>query len=177
MITLETQVHVAGLRAKTVFEFLLNATDRDYQTWWPGVHLRCRTLKRCHGHVGSVMYFDQFIGDYRVRHTDVIVEAVPCRRISRQVLKGPIRLPVRIVFELEDDDEGVTITHTIYAGFSGLLRVFDPAFRLHFSERFAVAMDEHMKAECQLLRNLSSTPVVIAPAIFTATFQSEAGVS
>lgn len=162
MITLETQVHVAELRAKTVFEFLLNATDRDYQTWWPGVHLRCRTLKRCHGHVGSVVYFDQFIGDYRVKHTDVIVEAVPCRRISRQVVKGPLRLPVRIVFELEDDDAGVTITHTIYVGFTGLLRVFNPAGRLYFTNRFAAAMDEHIKGECLLLRELTSPPTVAA---------------
>ena len=162
MITLETRVHIEGLRATTVFEFLLNATDRDYQAWWPGVHLRCRMLKRCPDHVGSVVYFDQFIGDYRVRHTEVIVEAVPCRRILSQVTKGPIRLPVRIVFELEDDDAGVTITHTIRAGFTGLLRVLDPAFRLHFSERFAAAMDEHIKGECRLLRNLSSPPTVAA---------------
>ena len=164
MITLETRVHVAGLQAKTVFEFLLNATDRDYQAWWPGVHLRCRTLKRCPEHVGSVVYFDQFIGDYRMRHTELIVEAVPCRKILSQVIKGPIRLPVRIVFELEDDDAGVTITHTIRAGYSGLLRVLDPACRLYFSERFAAAMSEHVKAECRLLRNFSSPPTVAASA-------------
>ena len=104
------------------------------------------------------MYFDQLIGDYRVRHTDVIVEAVPCRRILRQVVKGPLRLPVWIAFELEDDDAGVTITHTIRAGFTGLLRVLDPAFRLHFSERFAAAMDEHMQTECRLLRKFSPPP-------------------
>ncbi len=173
MIVLETRVYVAGLRAKTVFEFLLNAADCDYQTWWPGVHLRCRTLKRCPNYVGNVMYFDQFIGDYRVRHTDVIVEAVPCRRILRQIVKGPLRLPVRIAFELEDDDAGVTITHTIRAGFTGLLRVLDPAFRLYFSERFAAAMDEHMQTECRLLRNMSSPPTVASPVACDETGTSQ----
>ncbi|MBA4016510.1 MAG: hypothetical protein C0483_04925 [Pirellula sp.] len=164
MITLETRVNVEGLRAQTVFEFLLNATDRDYQTWWPGVHLSCRTLKRFPAHVGNVVYFDQFIGDYRVKHTEVIVEAVPCRRIVRQIVKGPIRLPVRIVLEMEDDDAGVSITHTIFAGYSGRLRVLDPACRMYFSDRFAAAMDEHLKAECRLLRNLSATPTVAVAA-------------
>ncbi|MCE9607626.1 MAG: hypothetical protein K8U03_22290 [Planctomycetia bacterium] len=153
MITLITQVYVDGLKAKQIFEFLLNATDRDYQAWWPGVHLRHTTLKHCPNYVGNVIFIDQYIGDYRVKETDLIVEAIADRKILRQVVNG-VRLPVRVVMEFDDDPSGVTITHTIEAGFAGLGRVLDPLFRLYFSPRFAAAMDEHVRAEFPRLRDL-----------------------
>lgn len=164
MITLETRVRVEGLQANAAFDFLLNTTDRDYQSWWPGVHLRCRTIKSRRDYIGNVVYYDQFIGDYRVTYTEEIREVVPNRRILRQVVKGPIRLPVRIVIELQDDGAGVMIKHSILAGFSGLLRVLDPICRLYFSARFAAAMDEHVTAECLLLRNIS-TPSAVAASV------------
>lgn len=155
MISLVTQAHVDGVNARTLFEFLLNATDREFQTWWPGVHLRYQTLKRFPNYIGNVMYLDQYIGDYRVKATEVIVEAVPYKKIVRQVLLfGAVRVPVRIVYDFEDDERGLTITHTINAGFSGLGRFLDFGFRCFFTKRFNAAMDEHLLEEFQLLKNV-----------------------
>jgi hypothetical protein len=55
---------------------------------------------------------------------------------------------------LEDDDRGVTITHSIRAGFEGIGRMLDPAFRVYLSEKFASTMDDHVRTEFPKLETL-----------------------
>jgi hypothetical protein len=69
-------------------------------------------------------------------------------------LKKVFPLPVWLTLKLADDAAGVTLTHTIRAGFDGLGQFFDPLFRLYFSDEFACAMDEHVKTEFPKLRDL-----------------------
>jgi hypothetical protein len=157
MITLRTRIHVDGLTGGQVFGFLVNATDREYQEWWPGVHLQLHTLKRCPNNVGNIIYMDEFIGEYRVKTTGVLVEAIAGKKLVWQLKKG-VRLPVRLSLELDDDEAGVSITHTIQVGFDGLGSALDPAFRLWFPGKFAAAMDEHVKAEFPRLREMLARP-------------------
>jgi hypothetical protein len=96
---------------------------------------------------------DERVGDRRVRMTGIVVEAKPGRRIVWQLKKG-IRLPVWLLLELNDQGDGVTVVHTIRAGFSGLGRTLDPLFRLYFSDAFARTMDEHVRTEFPRLRDL-----------------------
>jgi uncharacterized membrane protein len=96
---------------------------------------------------------DEFIGARRVSMTGIVVEAIRGRKIVWQLTRL-IRLPVWLSLELEDDDQGVTITHTIRAGFAGVGRILDPVLRLYFSEAFVSAMDHHVKTEFPRLREL-----------------------
>lgn len=170
MFTLETRAHVAGLTAAAAYDFLIVPTARDFSSWWPGTHLACKVLHRGVGpsgkpsDVGTRIYMEQMIGPFRVRETADIVDAVPGRRFTRQVIVG-VRLPIFITFDLVDEQNGVTITHTIQAGWSGLRRILDPLFRLYFTRAFAVALDEHLRNEYQLLRDVvkpAADPVVDA---------------
>jgi hypothetical protein len=153
MIALRTLVRVDGLTGKQVYDFLMNATDREYQEWWPGVHLQLHTLKRCPNNVGNIIHMDELIGEYRVKMTGVVVEAIPGKKLLWQLKKG-VRLPARLSLELDDDDTGVIITHTIRVGFEGLGSALDPIFRVYCSAKFATAMDEHVKAEFPKLRDM-----------------------
>ena len=83
----------------------------------------------------------------------VVIDAIPGKQIIWQIQKI-IRLPIWLTLELEDDKEGVTITHTITAGFIGSAKLFDVLFRLYFSRGFEIAMDEHVRIEFPLLRDL-----------------------
>jgi hypothetical protein len=165
MITLQTRIHVDGLTGGQVFDFLVNATDREYQKWWPGVHLQLHTLRRCPNNVGNIVYMDEFIGEHRIATTGVLVEVVPGRKLVWQLKKG-VRLPVRLSLELCDDEAGVSVTHTIQVGFEGLGRVLDPAFRLCFSRKFAAALDEHVKAEFPRLRDMLARPAATSAITF-----------
>ena len=125
MISLQTSVHVAGVCAADVFQFMLNSIDEQYQASWPGMHLQFHTLERHPGYVGNRIYMDEFVGRRRLRMTGVVSEAVANKRIVWQ-LQAPWNVPARLSLELEDDSSGVTITHTTQAGFAGVGTLLDP---------------------------------------------------
>jgi len=150
MITITTEVDVKGITGKAVTDFMLNCGDENYRNWWPGTHLAFHTLKRFPGDTGNVVYMDEYVGNYRIRMKAVVVKAVPGKKLLWQ-LKKFFRLPVRLLLRAEDTGYGVRITHTIYAGFSGPGRVFDPVFGIFFNGNFRRAMDEHARTEFQKL--------------------------
>ena len=162
MITIQSKIHVDRIGGKEIFNFLMNPTDHEYQTWWPGTHLALHTLKRTPNNVGTIIYMDEFIGDRRVKASCIVIEAEPAKKVVWQV-KKLIRLPIWFSLELEDDTEGVAITHTIRAGFEGVKGMYDVLFRLYFSDKFAAAMDEHVKIEFPKLRDMLSSAKVHMP--------------
>ena len=83
----------------------------------------------------------------------LVLEALPARRIVWQLEKG-IRLPAWLRLELKDEGAGVSIAHTIQAGFAGIGRLLDPILRIYFSPEFERAMDEHVKAGFPRLRDM-----------------------
>jgi hypothetical protein len=153
MITIRSKVQIAGLKGEEVTDFLLNPSDAAYQEWWRGTHLRLHPISGSGANPGDMVYMDEFIGARRVRMTGVVIESVRGRKIVWQLARL-IRFPVWLTRELADADEGVTVTHTIVAGFTGVGRIFDPILRLYFSPEFATAMDNHVKAEFPKLREL-----------------------
>lgn len=152
MLILETKTLVEGLTGHEIFAFLAEPGDREYQKWWPGVHLRFHIVTRGVGHVGDVLHMDEYVGTRRVRLSAVVVAAVPGERLVWQLIAG-VRLPVWLSLELVDGAAGVTVTHRIRAGWAGRGRIFDPILRLYFSRRFAAAMDEHVRTEFRRLRD------------------------
>jgi hypothetical protein len=99
---------------------------------------------------------DEFVGDRRIHMNGIIVEAIPGKRIVWQLKKG-VRLPSWLRLDLVDDGAGVSITHTIQAGFSGPGRILDPLLRIYFSKKFAAAMDAHVRTEFPKLRDMLAT--------------------
>ncbi|MBN1574702.1 MAG: hypothetical protein JW984_16005 [Deltaproteobacteria bacterium] len=153
MIIMETKVYVAGLSGREVTDFMLNPSDENYRRWWNGTHLEFHLLKSRPGHVGDVVYMDEFIGRHRVKMKGVVVEAVPGELIVWQ-FKKMIKLPGRLFLKLKDDKEGVRITHTITIGFGGIGKILDPIFRLFFHKDFEEAMEEHARIEFNKLREV-----------------------
>jgi uncharacterized protein YndB with AHSA1/START domain len=150
MITLQSIVRVARLRGADLLGFMLACTDEQYQAWWPGTHIAFHTAVGRPGQVGSVSYMDEYVGKRRLRMKGIVTEVVPGKRVVWQ-FKRIVRLPAWLTLEVEDEAGGVTITHTIQAGFRGMGRVLDPLLRLYFTEEFELAMDEHAQAEFPML--------------------------
>jgi uncharacterized protein YndB with AHSA1/START domain len=153
MIELRSMVHVDRINAQEIFDFLMHPTDALYQRWWPGTHLHLHPVGEADATGSMRVHMDEFIGDRRVKMNGVVLEALPARRIVWQLEKG-IRLPVWLRLELGYEDAGVTIVHTIRAGFAGIGRLLDPILRIYFSPKFERGMDEHVKAEFPKLRDM-----------------------
>lgn len=164
MIELRTKIHVAGLSGAEIYGFLLNAGDEDYRRWWRGTHLALHTIERRPNDIGNVIYMDEFIGSHRVKMKAVVLEAEPGRRLTMQ-FKKLIPLPAWLFLEFEDRDGGVTVTHTLRAGYKGIGRLLDPLLRLHFTKQFEKDLDAHVRTEFPKLRDLLSSTKNKTPAI------------
>lgn len=154
MFSIATRMHVAGLSGREITDFLSTCDDEAHRRWWPGTHFQLHTVKGTPGSVGSVVFLDELVGNRRVRLTCDLVDLVPGRKLVWQLRRPLFRLPVRLVFQLKDDDTGVQIEQSIQAGFSGAAGFLDPMFRLFFPASFAAAKDEHVRTEFPKLRDL-----------------------
>ena len=176
MITLETAIHVDGLRGRDVTDFLLSCTDEQYRRWWPGTHLQFHTLRRRPESVGNLVYMDEYVGRRRLRLRATVTDAVPGSRIVWQFRWG-VPLPAWLRLDLADDETGVTIRHTIRAGVAGIGRILDPLLRRYASPRFARDLDAHVRTEFPKLRDLlaDSAPALVGSATGRATSAARAG--
>lgn len=156
MISLQSRMHLDGVTARQITDFLLNPRDDTYRAWWPGTHLQFHVIRPVPGddHVGDLVWMDELVGSRRVSMAAEVVEAVPGARVVWRLRRWGVRLPIRVIVRLEADEAGVTLCHTIAAGWPGPGRILDPLWRHYFSASFADAMDEHARTEFRLLCDL-----------------------
>lgn len=150
MISIQSKVHIANVSSADLLDFMLNCTDQRYQAWWPGTHLAFHTVECQPGHVGNVVYMDEYVDQRRIKMQGVVTQVMPGKKIVWQ-FKQIVRLPAWLILEAADDDEGVMLTHTLQAGFRGIGSILDPLLRLYFSNKFAHAMDDHAQSEFPML--------------------------
>jgi hypothetical protein len=153
MLVIESSLLVEGITGSEITDFLLDPTDERYRAWWPGTHVQFHLLTGAPGHVGDVVWMDEYVGSRRLRITGVIVEAQPGRRIVWR-LRRWVRLPAWLRLEVVDQDGGCLVRHRIEVGYRGIGRILDPMLRLYVSSRFAAEMDEHVRTEFPRLRDL-----------------------
>jgi hypothetical protein len=153
MVVLQTRVSVEGITGKHVTDFFINCTDSDYQRWWEGIHLEFHTINRTTDGIGSLVYFDEYVGKHRLKFKGRITEYAAVKRIEYRLEKG-LSLPAWLVLEFQDRPGGVDIVHTVKAGYQGVGRILDPLIRLHLSDAFEKALNEHAQAEFSRLGDL-----------------------
>ncbi len=155
MIEMRAEVNVRGVSGRNISDFMLNCTDVDYRNWWPGTHLAFHTIKRFPGDLGNLVYFDEYVGRRRLKFEGVVMKSIPGKEIVWQ-MKKIVRLPVWLVLEFDDSDEGVVITHTIKAGFTGGGRLLDPFLRLYLTKGFEQDLEAHAQIEFTRLAEILS---------------------
>lgn len=152
LFTLETTITVDGMTAEEVYDFLVEPTDEAYQRWWPGVHLQLHLVTRATGHIGDVLYMDEYVGARRLRmHAEVVRAERPGLLVWQ--FKRIVRLPLRLSIVFTNTSAGVEVDHRVEAGSAGPGRVLDPLWRLYMTKSFAAALDEHVRTEFPLLRD------------------------
>lgn len=148
MVEMQTEVPVDGISGRQVTDFFVTCTDSDYRTWWEGTHLEFHTVERKTDVIGSVVYFDEYVGKHRLKFGGRITDYAPGKRLEYKLARG-IPLPAWFAMECRDrpDGHGVDIIHTVRAGYEGIGRVLDPLIRLYLSVEFEEALNSHAHAE------------------------------
>jgi hypothetical protein len=154
MFSLVTRTHVAGLSGLEITDFLATCDDESFRRWWPGTHFHLHTVKGTPGTLGSVIFMDEMIGRRRVKVKCELVELLPGRKLVWQLRRPLFRLPVKLIFSLQDDGAGVQVEHAIEVGYAGAAAFLDPLLRPFFPPRFAADKDEHVRTELPKLRDL-----------------------
>lgn len=162
MLTLESHITVHDVAPEQITAFMLDPADDRYQAWWPGTHLEFHPLRVAPraDHVGDVVWMDEYVGGRRLRMRAVVSEAVPGRRIVWRMRPLRLPVPVHLVLELDQAEDGVRLRHALTCGWSGPGRVLDPLWRLYFSRRFASELDEHARTEFPRLADLLRSQAV-----------------
>ena len=153
MVVLQTRVPVEGIAGKHVTDFFINCTDSDYQRWWEGTHLQFHTINRRADIIGSLVYFDEYVGKHRLKFKGRITRYASGRLIEYRMVRG-LPLPAWLSMDFQDRPGGVDIVHTVKAGYRGMGRIFDALIRLHLSDAFEKALNEHAQAEFSRLGEL-----------------------
>ena len=153
MVVLQTRVSVEGITGRQVTDFFINCTDSDYQRWWEGTHLQFHTINRTSESIGSLVYFDEYVGKHRLKFNGRITDYAVGRRIEYRMVKG-LSLPAWLVLEFHDRPGGVDVVHTVKAGYQGMGKILDPLIRLHLSDAFEKALSEHARVEFSRLGDL-----------------------
>lgn len=155
MILMRTEVEVSGISGRTVSDFMLNCTDEDYQSWWPGTHLAFHTVNRFPNDLGNLVHIDEYVGSRRLKFEGVVVKTIPGKEIIWQV-KKVLRLPAWLVLEFRDSSKGVVIAHTLKVGFGGIGRLLDPFLRLYLTSGFEKDLEKHAHIEFTKLAEVLS---------------------
>jgi len=154
MITYTTRFTVTGISAREIYYFLLNCDDDQYRRWWPGTHLAFHTIHRTPSNVGNLVYMDEYVGDFHLRFHAVVKDLVPDREIVWQMRALGILLPAWVRITLSQTPDGVTLTHTVSAGYRGVGSLLDILMRRYLSRKFERQMAEHAHIEFNRLRDL-----------------------
>jgi uncharacterized protein YndB with AHSA1/START domain len=131
---------------------MVSCTDERYRSWWPGTHLQLHSVGRATGGVGDVVVMNEFVGERRLRLRGVVEAVEPGRRLVWRFRKL-VPLPARLSLELTPVPGGVSVRHTVTAGWPGIGRGLDPLLRLYFTPRFRADLDAHVRTEFPLLRD------------------------
>lgn len=154
-ISMKTEVHVQGISGGSILDFMLRCTDEEYRRWWPGTHLAFHTIERRPGNLGNLVYFDEYVGRYRLKFSGVVSEIVPGKKVVWQ-MKRIVKLPGWLALEFEDVPGGVRIVHMVSIGFGGPGRFLDPVLKRLFSSRFEKELAEHAQTEFKRLVEILS---------------------
>lgn len=153
MLQHKTVVDVQSGQSGEFYTFMLNCTNDQYQAWWPGTHLAWHTIVDRPRKIGSVVYFDEYVGKRRLKFEAIITELVPDQKIVWQ-LKKWVPLPAWIILEFKDSLNRIEITHTLSIGFQGFGRLLDLVLRLFFTPGYAKDLDEHARTEFPRLASM-----------------------
>jgi hypothetical protein len=153
MLQHKTVVDVLAGQSNEFYTFMLNCTDDQYQAWWPGTHLAWHTHTDRPGKIGSVVYFDEYVGKRRLKFEAIITEIVKDQKIVWQLEKW-VPLPAWLILEFADSPNGIKVTHTLAIGFQGIGRLLDPVLRLYFTPGYAKDLDEHARTEFPRLASM-----------------------
>lgn len=149
-----TEAEIKHAKAINAIAFFINCTDEQYAAWWPGAHIGFHTLKQTPDVVGSLVFFDEYVGVRRLKFQSRITQYDPRGVVEYQMIRWGIRLPGWLNLEFRQEGARVAVTHTLKIGFVGWLSVLDCIIRPFIPKKFINDLEQHAQEEFSRLSGL-----------------------
>jgi len=153
---------IPNIKARQIYDFMINPNDKSYSEWWQGEHLRFNIVKRGNSkHLHDVVYFDEYLGKrHRLTFYALVVKADRPNLIVWQMIKSGVKLPAVVALQLRDSSRGLMLKHELRLGFKGIGKIFEPLIKFYFNDSFQNALQEHCNEEWFRLRELLNSKSV-----------------
>lgn len=156
MIKIIAKAEIMNYKAEDAVTFFINCTDQQYAAWWQDTHMQFHTIKRTKSVIGSIVYFDEYVGSRRLKFQSLITHYDSRGIVEYQMIKFGVKLPGWLHLEFTQKRADVSVIHTLKIGFSGWLSILDCIIRLFIPKTFINDLEQHAKEEFNRLSNLSS---------------------
>lgn len=154
MLEIITKIIIKGKSPQQIFDWMLNLNQERYLEWHPTAHKSYRRIKETENFVGSIIYFEETLGDFRVNYK---WEVVDLKTDNLILMKAKIFYPVYLSLSFLATNKDTEVIHQLRIGFSfkGLEKIFDWFVRKFiFTEKKIGALERHAMEEFKNLENI-----------------------
>jgi hypothetical protein len=108
-----TKIEVFGKQPSQIYDFMFSLDKPKYMAWHPEEHAGFMIIKQTEAIRGSVFYFDERIGGFRVNHQWEVVGVMKNHKI---IMKAIYKIPVYLILTFDETPNGTLVTHDLQIG-------------------------------------------------------------
>ena len=108
-----TKIEIVGKQPSQIYDFMFSLDKPKYMAWHPEDHAGFTIIEQTEARRGSVFYFDERIGDFRVNHRWEVVGVIKNHKI---ILKAIYKIPIYLILTFDETPNGTMVTHDLQIG-------------------------------------------------------------
>lgn len=108
-----TKIEIVGKQPSQIFDFMFSLDKSKYLAWHPEDHAGFMVIKQTEAIRGSVFYFDERIGNFRVNHQWEVVGVMKNHKI---IMKAIYKIPIYLILTFDKTPTGTLVTHDLQIG-------------------------------------------------------------
>ena len=108
-----TKIEIVGKQPSHIYDFMFSWDKPKYIAWHPEDHTAFIIIKQTEAIRGSVFYFDERIGDFRVNHQWEVVGVIKNHKI---IMKAIYKIPIYLILTFDKTPNGTLVTHDLQIG-------------------------------------------------------------
>lgn len=108
-----TKIEIVGKQPSQIYDFMFSLDKSKYMAWHPEDHAGFMVIRETEAIRGSVFYFDERIGNFRVNQQWEVVGVIKNHKI---IMKAIYKVPIYLILTFDKIPNGTLVTHDLQIG-------------------------------------------------------------
>jgi len=108
-----TKIEIVGKQPSQIYDFMFSLDKPKYMAWHPEDHAGFAIIEHTETRRGSVFYFDERIGDFRVNYQWEVIGVMKNHKI---IMKAKYKIPIYLILTFDKTLNGTLVTHDLQIG-------------------------------------------------------------